>query len=101
MPDMKTLLRILGALPLLALAGFCVFDFLASFEPGNGFLWKVGYAALGWGCLAGAIALLPRRRGGAGPSATHKSIVTPRLLIAAASLFFLAVLILWLWATLR
>jgi hypothetical protein len=98
---MKTLVRILASLPLLAIAGFCVFGFLASFEPGNGMQWKVGYAALGWGCVAGAIALLPRRRGGAGPSASHKSIVTYHLLIAAAGLFFLAVLILWLWATLR
>jgi hypothetical protein len=98
---MKTLLRILGSLPLFAIAGFCVFGFLASFEPGNGLQWKVSYAVLGWICLVGAIVLLPRRRGEDGANPIHKSIMTPRLLVAAAGLFFLAVLFLRLWATLR
>jgi len=45
---------------LLSIALFCVFGFLASFEPGNGWLWKAGYGALGCGCLTGAVALLRR-----------------------------------------
>jgi len=56
-PVLKILARILGALVLLAMALFCVFGFFASFEPGNGLIWKVGYAALGCGFLVGAVAL--------------------------------------------
>jgi hypothetical protein len=63
---METLARILGALVLLAFALFCGFGFLASFEPGNGWLWKVGYAAVGCGCLTGVVMLLRRRRDVAG-----------------------------------
>jgi uncharacterized membrane protein len=54
----KTLARIVGAFMLLALALFCLFGFLASFEPGNGLLWKAGYGALACGCFAMAVALL-------------------------------------------
>jgi len=49
-----------GTLALLAIALFCVFGFLASFEPGNGLAWKIGYGALGCICLTGAVALLRR-----------------------------------------
>jgi hypothetical protein len=55
---LKTLLRIVGALMLLATSLFCTFGFLASFEPGNGFIWKVGYGTLACGFLFGAVALL-------------------------------------------
>lgn len=58
---LKLLARILAALVLLAMALFCAFGFLASFEPGNGILWKFGYGALACGFLVGAVALL---RGG-------------------------------------
>ena len=54
---MKILARILGALVLLAISFFCVFGLLASFEPGNGLIWKVGYGALACGFLVGAVAL--------------------------------------------
>ncbi|MGA2247251.1 MAG: hypothetical protein ABSH48_19850 [Verrucomicrobiota bacterium] len=54
----STLARALGAAALLAIASFCVFGFLAAVEPGNGWLWKVGYGAIGSGCLAGAVAML-------------------------------------------
>ncbi len=59
---LKLLARILGALVLLAMALFCVFGFFASFEPGFGLIWKVGYGALGCGFLVGAVALVRRRR---------------------------------------
>ena len=55
---MPTLMRILGALALIAIALFCGFGFLASFEPGNGWQWKAGYGALGCICLFVALALL-------------------------------------------
>jgi hypothetical protein len=49
--------RILGALALLVIALFCVFGFLAAFEPGNGWLWKAGYAAIGCTCLTATVVL--------------------------------------------
>lgn len=63
------LARILGALVLLALFLFCAFGFLASFEPGNGLIWKVGYGALACGFLVGAVVLV--RRGIANRGATR------------------------------
>ena len=57
----RFLLRIVGAVVLLALGLFCLFGFLASFEPGNGLEWKVVYGALACGCLVGAaLALMGR-----------------------------------------
>jgi hypothetical protein len=49
------LARILGSFALMATSLFCVFGFLASFEPGNGSLWKIGYGtrACGWACVNG------------------------------------------------
>jgi hypothetical protein len=55
---LKLLARILAALVLFAMFLFCTFGFLASFEPGNGMLWKVGYGALACGFLLGAVALV-------------------------------------------
>jgi hypothetical protein len=78
--------RILAALALLAIALFCSFGFLASFEPGNGFLWKAGYAALGCGCMTGAFVLFR------GPSRWRTKAAGT--IIASAGLFFLAVLLL-------
>ena len=43
---------------LLAMVLFCAFGFFASFEPGNGLIWKLGYGALACGFLVGAVALL-------------------------------------------
>jgi hypothetical protein len=40
---------------LLMLAAFCVFGFLASFEPtDNALVFRIGYAIIGIGSLAGA-----------------------------------------------
>ena len=58
---MQTVARIIGVLALLAIAAFCAFGFLASFEPGNGWEWKLGYGAVGCGCLVGVVALLRRK----------------------------------------
>jgi hypothetical protein len=59
---MKTILRIVGSLALLAIALFCAFGFIASFEPGNGWPWKVVYGVLFFGCLVGVVALLRKRK---------------------------------------
>ena len=54
---MKLLVTILGSLLLLAVAAFCVFGFLATFEPTDKtaqFLaFRVGYTVIGIGCLVG------------------------------------------------
>jgi hypothetical protein len=70
---MQTLARILGALALIAIAMFCVFGFIVSFEPGAGLPRRVGYGVLGCGCLMAAGALL-RRKGDKGkPHGTDKA----------------------------
>jgi hypothetical protein len=56
----QTLTRVLVAAALLFIALFCVFGFLASFEPGVGLMWKAVYGAAGCGFLAAAIELLRR-----------------------------------------
>ena len=62
----RTLVRVVAALVLLAATAFCGFGFLASFEPGNGWFWKVAYAVAGLVLLFGAVALLrPKGRPGA------------------------------------
>lgn len=59
---MKLLLALLGSLVLLAVFAFCAFGFLATFEPTNNrvqFLaFRVGYAVVALGCLAGMISLI-------------------------------------------
>lgn len=52
------LMHILGALALLAIALFCGFGFLRSFEPRNGWEWKARYGTLGCIRLFVAVALL-------------------------------------------
>jgi len=47
--------RLLASLALLAVAGFCAFGFMASFEPGCWWGWKAVYAGLGAACLAGTV----------------------------------------------
>ena len=58
---MKLLLAILGSVPLLAVAAFCVFGFLATFEPTNNpgqfMAFRIGYSVIGLGCLVGVILL--------------------------------------------
>ena len=59
---MKLLLTIVASLVLLATAAFCVFGFLATFEPtdepGMFMAFRIGYAVAGIGCLVGTIALI-------------------------------------------
>ena len=55
---MKFLVAILGSLLLLAVAAFCGFGFLATFEPTDNttqFLaFRIGYTVIGLGCVVGA-----------------------------------------------
>jgi hypothetical protein len=53
------------AMLLLVVAAFCVYGFIAAFEPGPTHIYyRIGYPILGIACLAGALALLmgSRRR---------------------------------------
>ncbi len=63
---MQILARIIGALALLAIAGFCVFGFMATCEyseTAKRLPWQIGYGVLGLVCLSGAVMLLrPRHR---------------------------------------
>jgi hypothetical protein len=73
---MKTLTRIIGALALLAITGFCVFGFMASFEyfeTAKRLPWQIGYGALGLVCLSGAAMVLRPRRRSSTPSSTGTS----------------------------
>ncbi len=55
-------MKVLLSLVLLAIAAFCSFGFLATFEPVDGALaWRVGYGVAILACLFGALRLL---RGG-------------------------------------
>jgi len=54
------LVQITCALAMVGVSLFCVFGFLASFEPGNGWEWKAGYGFLGCSCLSGAAILFLR-----------------------------------------
>jgi len=56
---MKLFVAIVGSVLLLAVAAFCVFGFLATFEPtDNALAFRVGYTVIGFGCLVGAGLLL-------------------------------------------
>ena len=55
---MKLLIAIVGSLLLLAVAAFCVFGFLATFEPGQFMAFRIGYSVVGLGCIAGVILLI-------------------------------------------
>ncbi len=54
---MKLLVAILGSMLLLAVAAFCVFGFLATFEPTDNvtqfMAFRIGYSVIGIGCLVG------------------------------------------------
>jgi len=54
---MKLLVAILGSLILLAVAAFCGFGFLATFEPTDNaaqfMAFRIGYAVIGLGCSIG------------------------------------------------
>jgi hypothetical protein len=50
---MRWAIRLVLTVPLLALAVFCAYGFLASFEPGPFLVFRIGYPLLGLACLAG------------------------------------------------
>lgn len=54
-----TMTRVLGSVLCLAVAGFCVFGFLASYEPmdaGTQAMWKTIYSVAGGAAIAGGLA---------------------------------------------
>ena len=59
---MKLLVAILGSLILLAVAAFCAFGFMATFEPTDRatefLVFRIGYAVVGIGCLVGVVLLI-------------------------------------------
>ncbi len=61
---MSTLVRILFALVLFAVAAFCVFGFMATYEPpaDANLPLRVIYGLVGIGCLAGAAWLAKPKR---------------------------------------
>lgn len=60
--QMKIVLAIIGSLLLFAVVAFCVFGFLATFEPTNNpgqfMAFRIGYAIIGLGCVTGVILLI-------------------------------------------
>ncbi len=56
--------KLLLAVVLLAVAGFCVFGFLATYESPGFAVWRVSYAAVGLVALLGAGGLIFSSRGG-------------------------------------
>ena len=58
---MPFIARAVVALVLLAVAAFCVFGFLATFEPIDPeaqLIWRAVYGGVGLGCVAGAVWLI-------------------------------------------
>ena len=56
---MKLFAAILASLLILAIAAFCGFGFLATFEPtDNALVFRVGYTVIGMGCLIGVSFLI-------------------------------------------
>ena len=59
---MKIIVAIVGSLLLLAVTAFCVFGFLATFEPTNNpgqfMAFRFGYSVVGLGCIAGVVLLI-------------------------------------------
>lgn len=51
-------MKVVLALGLLAVAAFCVFGILATFEPGTALGWRVGYGAALVACTYAALRLL-------------------------------------------
>ncbi|MEE3372740.1 MAG: hypothetical protein VX346_25620 [Planctomycetota bacterium] len=62
---MRVIIAIVSSLILVFTAAFCVFGFLATFEPtgspGTFLAFRIGYAVVGFGCLGGLVALIGRR----------------------------------------
>jgi hypothetical protein len=59
---MNRVLRLVAAVVLLALAVFCAYGFVASFEPGDFQVFRIGYPLVGLLCLA-AVWLIGNPRG--------------------------------------
>jgi len=63
---MLLITRVIAVIALLAVAGFCVFAFMATFEPldaSTQLTWRIVYGLVGLASLAGAIWLaLPRKQ---------------------------------------
>jgi uncharacterized membrane protein YuzA (DUF378 family) len=61
---MRIVAAIIGALALLSITAFCLFGFAATFEPtsqpGVFLAFRIGYAVIGFACVAGVIALIVR-----------------------------------------
>ena len=57
---MRLLMALFGSVLLLAVAAFCLFGFLASFESNETtfVVFRIGYAVIGAVCLAGILALV-------------------------------------------
>ena len=51
-------MRIIAGALLLSFGAFCSYGFLASFEPGIGYMWKLGYAFLVLVCIYGGYKLI-------------------------------------------
>lgn len=64
---MPLVTRVIARVALLAVGGFCVFGFMATFEPldaSTQLTWRVVYGLVGLASLAGAIwVALPGKRG--------------------------------------
>jgi hypothetical protein len=59
---MKQALSLVGAALLFAVAAFCAYSFMASFEFANPGAFAYGYAVVGVGCLGASIALIVKNR---------------------------------------
>jgi hypothetical protein len=51
-------LRLVAAVLLVALAASCAYGFVASFEPGDFLIFRIGYPLVGLLCLAAAVYLV-------------------------------------------
>lgn len=64
---MRLLVTILASLLLLAVAAFCLFGFMATFEPTDRtaefWAFRIGYAVVGVGCLIGLGVMLVKTVG--------------------------------------
>jgi len=60
------IIRLLAAMFLLAAAAFCVFGFLATFEPPGWLTLRIIYAAAGLAAVGGAAWIVRGRRDGSG-----------------------------------
>jgi hypothetical protein len=54
-------LRLVAAVVVLALTAFCAYGFVASFEPGDFLIFRIGYPLIGLLCLAAAVYLVRKK----------------------------------------